>query len=325
MSTRHLITGGLGFTGQVLTKALLERGEAVTIFDFAEPQEPLPTGALFMLGDIRERKHLARIGLRAGDVVHHLAARQFHAEVPKRGRDEWFAEVNAGGTANMLEAMLAAGAGPLTYFSTDMVYGRPDRTPVPSTHPRRPLGPYGRSKSAAEDLIAAARSRGLSATVFRPRLIIGPNRLGILSKLFRLIAAGLPVPLIGSGTNRYQMVSVFDCVAAVLRAIDLGSPPGPFNLGSSTPPTVRELLSGLIRKVGSRSVLMPTPAKLVKWQLALLDRVGLTLLYPEQFLIADIDYQLDTSETATALGWHPAHTDQTMIAQAYHAFAHARR
>jgi nucleoside-diphosphate-sugar epimerase len=62
----------------------------------------------------------------------------------------------------------------------------------------------------AEALIRAASAEGIDATIFRPRLITGPGRLGILERLFRLIRAGLPVPLIGGGNNRYQMVSVQD-------------------------------------------------------------------------------------------------------------------
>ena len=87
-----------------------------------------------------------------------------------------------------------------------MTYGTPKTCPVPPDHPQNPLGPYGRSKYAAEKILLATES--IRATIFRPRLITGPGRLGILGKLFTLIKAGLPVPMIGSGTNRYQMVGV---------------------------------------------------------------------------------------------------------------------
>ncbi|OWK24487.1 hypothetical protein AJ87_21295 [Rhizobium yanglingense] len=86
---------------------------------------------------------------------------------------------------------------------------------------QRPIGPYGRSKVGAERLLMqACREFGLHATIFRPRLIAGAGRLGILTKLFRLIRAGLPIPLIGAGKNRYQMIAVEDCVAAALAAVE---------------------------------------------------------------------------------------------------------
>jgi dTDP-glucose 4,6-dehydratase len=92
-------------------------------------------------------------------------------------------------------------------------------------------------------ILSAVAEGWLNATIFRPRLIAGAGRLGILVKLFELIRRGLPVPMIGNGTNRYQMVAVEDCVSAALLAVE-GCPTGPFNLGSDAPPMVRDLLGG---------------------------------------------------------------------------------
>jgi dTDP-glucose 4,6-dehydratase len=141
-----------------------------------------------------------------------------------------------------------------------------------------------------------------------------------LAKLFRLIESNMPVPLIGYGTNRYQMVSVNDCVNAALRAVAVGLPAGPFNLGSQDPPTVRELLQEMIDRVGSHSRLVATPPRLMKTVLSLLDRGGLTLLHPEQFLIADQDYVLDLSHTAKALSLLPRHNDRDMLIAGFEAY-----
>ena len=210
---RHVITGGSGFTGAALTYQLLERGKEVVIFDLKSPADPvLASSTQFICGDVRKHDDLAKLELGRDDVVHHLAARQFADTVPRRGRDAWFFETNVQGTQNVVDAMRAGGASHLVYFSTDMTYGTPKTCPVPPDHPQNPLGPYGRSKYAAEKILLATES--IRATIFRPRLITGPGRLGILGKLFTLIKAGLPVPMIGSGTNRYQMVGVGDCARA---------------------------------------------------------------------------------------------------------------
>ncbi len=321
---RHVITGGLGFTGKYLTDELVRRQAEIVVFDSATPSVSLPQGVSFVQGDITDPAALQRVGLQPGDVVYHLAARQFHGKVPYRGRDQWFADVNVGGTKHLLDAMQKAGASDLVFFSTDMVYGLPDLSPIPPSHPRRPLGPYGRSKRAAEDLLAASARAGFRTTVFRPRLIVGAGRLGVLANLFRLIETGRPVPLIGDGRNRYQMVSVLDCVGAALHAVDAGLPPGPFNLGSKDPPTVKELLQGLIAKVGSRSRLLATPASAVKLTLSALDRVGLTLLHPEQYMIADRDCVLDVSDTAAKLGFTPLRNDGEMLLAAYEEYVSGR-
>jgi dTDP-glucose 4,6-dehydratase len=320
MTRRHIITGGSGFVGQRLAEALRARGEPVVIFDITAPAD---SAVDFVAGSIQHPGDIARLHLAPGDVVHHLAARQFHGAVPRHHRDSWFAAVNTTGTRHLLSAMSARGAKQLIFFSTDMTYGLPQTNPVLPTHPQAPIGPYGQSKLAAEKLIlAAGADHGLQATIFRPRLIAGAGRLGILARLFQLVAWNLPVPMIGSGENRYQMIAAEDCVAAALRAVDCGFPAGPFNLGSAEPPTVRELLGDLIARAGSHSILVPTPARAVQSVLGLLDRAGMTLLYPEQFAIADSDYTLDTTATSAALGWSPARRDEDII---FEAFSHFRR
>src|SRR5690349_6009145 len=99
---RHVITGGLGFTGKYLAEELVRRGEDVVVFDAAEPSSSLPKDVRFVAGDIRDAAAVARIGLKEGDIVHHLAARQFHGSVPYANRDGWFRDVNVEGTKVLL-------------------------------------------------------------------------------------------------------------------------------------------------------------------------------------------------------------------------------
>jgi nucleoside-diphosphate-sugar epimerase len=314
---RHIITGGSGFTAGALARLLAERKEEVILFDLLPPKNVYGETVRFIQGDVTRAEDLRRLGLRAGDAVYHLATRQF-AGVPTANRNLWFDEVNVAGATAVVAAMQSGGADKLVFFSTDMTYGLPRVVPVPPDHPQEPLGPYGRSKKAAEHIIR--KVAGIRATIFRPRFITGSGRLGILGHLFKLISAGFPVPMIGSGHNRYQMVGVIDCARAALLAAEAGCPPGPFNLGSAEPPTTRDLLLAIIRHAGSHSPLLPTPASAVKAMLAMLDRIGLTLLYPEQFRIADADMVLDTTSTRDELGWRPEHDDIEMMRRAYDAF-----
>jgi len=134
--------------------------------------------------DIRNAASLEEIPIDEADVVYHLAARQYHLEVPWTRRQRYFEEVNLDGTFNVLKRMSASTCRQMVFFSTDMVYGFPDRIPVGREHPRRPLGPYGESKRKAEDLCEAFRHQGMNITVLRPRLIVGPGRLGVLKTLW---------------------------------------------------------------------------------------------------------------------------------------------
>ena len=148
-------------------------------------------------------------------------------------------------------------------------------------------------------------------------MIMGPGRLGILKKLFVLIDYNLPVPTVGSGKNCYQMISVYDCVSATISAIEKGCPNSSYNLGSENPPSTRDLLRGLIKSVGSHSMVIPTPGRLVKATLGILGKLGIEIMYKEQYMIADEDYILDVSRTTEELGWKPKYNDRDMIVEAY--------
>ncbi|MGH7931311.1 MAG: NAD-dependent epimerase/dehydratase family protein, partial [Candidatus Binatia bacterium] len=206
------------------------------------------------------------------------------------------------------------------------VYGRLKYDPpIREDHPRHPIGEYSDSKRCIEDYCMQHRRDGLRVSIFRPRLIIGPGRLGILTNLFRFIKWNLPVPMIGSGANHYQMISVFDCASAAVMSAKRGVVDGEFNLGSENPPTVRTLLNGLIERVRSRSIPVPTPAPAVKAVLRMLDSMDLSLMVPEQYEIADADYVIDIRHTKTALDWRPKYDDISMFNQAYDDFTAGRK
>lgn len=321
---RHIITGGSGFTGQILARKLLEAGNEVVNFDLKNyTDKELDKKSQYVYGDIRSREDIKKLNLRADDVVYHLAARQFADAVPKRNRDDWFFEVNVNGTRNILQEMVENDVTRMVFFSTDMTYGMASTCPVSTDHPQNPLGPYGRSKVEAEKLIRGYQD--LNATIFRPRLITGAGRLGVLGKLFRLIALNLPVPMIGNGMNHYQMVSVEDCVSAAMLAWQKDFPRETYNLGSFQPPTTKELLQAVIKHGCSKSFVVPVPSGLIKPVLFGLDKFGLTLLYPEQFAIADQNILLDCNKTIQELGWAPSCSDIDAMCAAYDNFMNIKK
>lgn len=314
---KYIVIGGSGFVGTYLVEALRKEQENVIIVDIFENNHLKDSGAKFIQVDITKPEMIEKIPFDSEDIVVHLAARQYHLAVPKKRRKEYFFDVNYQGTANLLTVMQKSGCHKLVYFSTDMTYGKPNFLPVTTDHPQNPFGPYGGSKKASEDLCRQYREKGMSITIFRPRMILGPGRLGILKKLFHLMELNLPIPLIGSGKNCYQMISVFDCVSAIQQCIKKGIPNKEYNLGSENPPTVKKLLSDTIHDVGSHSILIPTYGKLVKKTLAFLGSIGFELLYKEQYEIADENYIVDISSTKKDLDWAPKYSDEDMLAQAY--------
>jgi len=322
---KHVIFGGDGFLGRHLARELIARGEEVVICDVEKSNLEIYDTVQFLELDITDRSAFSQLDLSPDDIVHHYAARLLVPIVKKKERHEYFWSVNFHGTENVLEYCYEQGVRKLIYFTTDMVYGHTRTVPKLEDHPREPIGPYGAAKAASEGLCEAYRERGMNITIFRPRLIIGPGRLGILENLFKLVDSNLPVPVIGNAKNNYQFISVFDCVSAILAAVDKGVPNSAYNLGTANPPKVKKLLRDLIKESKSRSFVLPTPAGLVKRTLAALDTLNRPLMDPEQYLIADETCILDVSKAQQELGWTPAYRDEDMLIEAYRGYRAAKR
>lgn len=325
---KHVLIGGNGFLGRETVRQILERGrpgESVTVIDLPESFRKVPAvagnGVTYVEADVARPGALAGVRLEADDVVHHMATRLITPNRPRFGRDAYFNHCAVDGTKGVLAWMRDQGHRRLVFWSTDMVYGPAIQTPRPESHPRRPFGPYGRSKVLAEDIIAGAVGRGeITCIIFRPRLILGPGRLGILEVLFRMAEKGRPIPLIGPGVNRFQFVSVADCARATLAAADRGCPNGVYNLGSANSPTTHELLTEFVRRTGSRSRILRTPAGPVKAVLRFLNLFRIAPMDPEQYEIADLEVALDISAAERDLGWVPRHHDTDLLTAAYRSW-----
>jgi dTDP-glucose 4,6-dehydratase len=321
---RHIIFGGDGFVGRHLAPKLHADGEEVIVADIARSSLPHYRSVHHIHCDVTDPASVAAVGIRADDMVYNLSAKMLSPIQVRSKRHDFFFPVNYHGTVNIIEAMDKAGASRLVHFTTDMIYGHTVAWPMTEEHPVAPLGEYGLSKLRTEELAAEWRERGMAISLFRPRLIIGPGRLGILEKLFKLIDWSLPVPMIGSGRNPYQFISVFDCAEACRAAWKAGVPNEAYNLGSLNPPPVRKLLGDLIRHAGSKSILVPTPGWAVKRTLDLLDLMNMPIMDPEQYLIADEDCVLDVSKAERQLGWVPQYRDEDMLIAAYREYRAAR-
>lgn len=315
---KHIITGGDGFLGTELARKLVERGEQVLVLDIKKTPAPHYEHVEFMLVDITDVEALETVPVEQDDIVYHFAARLLVPIIKRAQREEYFHSVLYQGTENLLSYLEnKTGCRNVIYYTTDMVYGHTVENPRPESHPRVPLGPYGDAKYQSELLCEEYRERGFNITIFRPRLIIGPGRLGILESLFKLIDKNLPVPTIGGGRNYYQFISVSDCADVCFAAVAKGIPNESYNVGSLDAPRVRQLLKDLIVAAGSKSIVVPTPAFAVKFVLSVLDKLNIPLLDPEQYLIADETCILSMEKAKRELDWEPKDKDADMLIAAY--------
>ena len=225
---RFVLTGGSGFVGNYLIKKLCYLYPQIEIHNLdinpSKPNIKRESGKQNLtnhLVDITNKGDLMKFKFDQDDVVFHLAAHIFHPQTPYRTkRKEYFEKLNVEGTKNILEEMNKNNVKRIAFLSTCMVYGTPQHKMVKTTHPLKPNGPYGSTKVKAEKLITDfGQAKQNKTLIYRPGLIAGPGRFGLLGKLFFLIKNNLPVPLIGSGNNRYQFISIYDCVDALTKFI----------------------------------------------------------------------------------------------------------
>ena len=163
------ITGGAGYIGGTVSRLLLKRGFAVTIFDNLchSRQAALPAGAEFVHGSLADRDLLERT-LREGpyDGVLHFAA-LIEAGESMQCPEVYFRN-NTVGTLTLLEAMQATGHTRLVFSSTAACYGEPEKTPILEDARLVPTNAYGESKLLSEHMMSwMNRQRGLRYAALR--------------------------------------------------------------------------------------------------------------------------------------------------------------
>jgi UDP-glucose 4-epimerase len=266
---RTLVTGGAGFIGSNLVDALLARGDEVTVLDDLSTGRrvnldgALAGGARLAEVDIREGEAVGAVFAAARpELVFHLAAQ---IDVRKSVEDPFFdAAVNVGGTANVLTAAQASGAGRVVFISTGgALYGEgaDKQLPLPESTPIAPLSGYGQSKFAAEGYVGLfERLHGLSGMSLRLGNVYGPRQdplgeAGVVAIFCGLVKGGGRPTVFGDGTQTRDYIYVGDVVAAALAAgaSRLG---GAANIGTGRETSVLELVD-VLAGLGGREDFTP--------------------------------------------------------------------
>ncbi|MDB6019515.1 MAG: UDP-glucose 4-epimerase [Pedosphaera sp.] len=304
-----LITGGSGYFGSLLRDRLKARGNSVRIFDLADAQDRT-TDVEFMAGDIRDPAQVGK-ACAAADVVYHCVA-----QVPLAKDKHLFESVNVQGTANLMQASLAARVRKVIYISSSAVFGAPKINPVTEQTAPSPAEAYGRAKLTGETLCAQYAQQGLDISVIRPRTIMGHGRLGIFQILFEWIRTGYNVPVFGRGDNIYQFVHADDLADACILA---AARPGPatYNCGTDRFGSMREVLEQLCAhaKTGARVKSVPLAPAVAFMNLT--SALGLSPLGPYHALMYGRSLYFDITKAKTELGWQPRFSNGEMFVQSY--------
>lgn len=206
------VTGGTGFVGAHLVKALGARGDRVT----AMVRRPALAQRLGWGSDVRlvqgdlDNEAALREGCAGADVVYHVAGK-----IAARSPADFMA-TNRDGTANVLEAARDGGARRLLFVSSLAVAGpTTPGHPIDESRPPAPVTTYGQSKLAAEVLVYALGT-SLPWTIVRPPVVYGEWDRGTL-KIFQLARRGV-VPVFGDGSQELSVIHAEDLARALIAA-----------------------------------------------------------------------------------------------------------
>ena len=246
------VTGGTGFVGAHLVKALRARGDSITCL-VRRPAlaEQLGWGndVRLVKGDLNDADALREASAGA-DAVYHVAGK-----IAARDAIEFMA-TNRDGTANVLEAALENNVGRFVLVSS-LAAGGPTAPgqPIDEGRPPAPVTDYGRSKLAAEVLV---RAMPMPWTIVRPPVVYGEWDRGTL-KIFQLAKRGV-VPVFGDGSQELSVIHAADLAAALVAAGTTPAAAGRvYYAAHPTATTSRELVLAAGRSLGTSPRIVPVP------------------------------------------------------------------
>ena len=295
---RVLITGGLGFIGSNLARALVDLDADVLLVDSLIPDYG---GHLFNIDGIEDRLRVNVADIRQQSTMNHLVRdRQviFNlagqvSHIDSMRDPETDLEINCRAQLTLLEACRRHNPDTkVVYAGTRQVYGKPAALPVDESHLVRPADINGINKAAGEyyhlvyNNVLGVRACSLRLTnVYGPRQLMKHNRQGFIGWFIRQAVEGKEIQVYGDGSQLRDFVFVDDVVDAFLRAGASDVVNGDvFNVGGTEPISHRDLVQLLIETAGSGSV------RFVEW--------------PEDKKAIDIgSFYSDSTKFQTTVGW----------------------
>ncbi len=297
------MTGGAGFIGSRIGRALVGRRDDVTVLDDLSggSREAVPTGARLIEASVADSSVIRVVaGVRA-ELVIHAAAQVSVLRSLDAPEGDWL--VNVDGTRHVVEGARAGGARRFVFLSSGgAIYG--DSDGAAESSPPAPKSPYGRSKLAAESIVTTSR---LDHGIARLANVYGPRQRsdlegGVVAILTDRLLDGLPVEIHGSGRHTRDLVHVDDVVNAVLEICGARAT-GTWNVGTGQATSVLDLLHRLERLIGTTAHVEWRPARpgdITSSRLSI-ERIGRELgWHPRWELDAGLRAMLDEMAVADA-------------------------
>lgn len=255
-----LVTGGAGFIGSHLTKALVKEGYKVRVLDniirnVNNVADLSAEGKIeFLKGDIRNNQHV-REAMADVDYVFHEAAvclnrcLAFPAEA---------IEVNLEGSYNVFEAAIRERVEKVIYASSASVYGEPKYLPMDEEHSTIPLEPYAAAKLCTDHFAKfLAEKNGMNFIALRYFNVYGPNQstdayyTSVVNSFIKRVLAGASPLIAGKGDQALDFTYVDDIVQANIAALRSDVENEIFNVGYGSLCSIKQLASTVLKLIGS--------------------------------------------------------------------------
>ena len=258
-----LVTGGGGFLGQALCRALLAQGHAVASFSRSRHAALDALGVRQLQGDLADRDAVLAAFAEGFDAVLHNAAK-----AGTWGSQRSYFDANVTGTRNVIAACRAHGIGKLVHTSTPSVVHRATHPVEGASADEVPYGEgvkahYAATKIIAEREVLAANDAALATVALRPRLIWGPGDTQILPKLVARARSGR-LRLVGNGDNLVDTTYIDNAAQAHFAALEHLHPGAAcagraYFISNGEPWPLREVLNGLLRAADAPEVRKTIP------------------------------------------------------------------
>jgi UDP-glucose 4-epimerase len=296
-----LITGGLGFIGSNLARALVPLGAEVLLVDSLIPDyggnlfniDGIESRVKVNIADVRDTNGMQYL-VKGQDVLFNLAGQVSHLDSMSDPMTDL--EINCKSQLAILEACRMVNPGVrIVYACTRQIYGKPKYLPADESHPVHPTDVNGINKASGEMYhriygeVYGLRTTSLRLTnTYGPRQLLKHNRQGFAGWFIRRVVLGEEILLFGDGEQKRDFNYVDDVVDAFLIAAATGESQGDvFNLGSTPPTSLREFLDILYEVAGEKPNYRLVP-------------------FPEERRRIDVgDFYTDFGKIQRKLGWEP--------------------
>jgi UDP-arabinose 4-epimerase len=286
-SVRVLVTGGAGYVGSHVVRALRQAGHTPLVLDDLSTGHVAlveRNGVELLVGDVGDPAFLDQVfGGHALDAVVHCAGKAVISESVRS--PELYFTTNTLAGFQLLEAMRRHAVSRLVFSSTCAVYGVPETLPITEATPCMPVNPYGASKLAFEQMmISYARAYGFKVLALRYFNVAGASGDGdlgefdvtgtrIIPNLLRAVRLGETFQLFGTnyptrdGSAERDYIHVDDLARAhalavsrldILDTLSFGCA---LNLGTGRGTTVREILAATAEACDERPIVKEVPRR----------------------------------------------------------------